>query len=102
MARGLRQCSRTVPVSVRVDADLIAASPFVNYFSEQLELVDGQVRHKPRRYSPFQYRSAPCARPPRGIVTKQRFGCALGQIKYLAGKNMAFGGLAVPELSPVI
>ena len=60
----------------RADADLIAAAPLVNGFSEQQELVGGQTRHE----RPEGVRSAhmdlshPPERPPREIVAKQRSG----------------------------
>lgn len=128
-ACGLRRYSRTVPASrgepvppgaetaapraprvgpvgrgglgERADADLIATAPLINGFSEQQELVGGQARHE----RPEGIRSShidlshPPERPPGGIGAKQRSGWALGQILCLAGKSMAFGGLAAPESS---
>ena len=44
----------------------------------------------------------PPERPSEGIVAKQRYGWELGQIHCLAGTGMTFGGIAVPESSPVI
>lgn len=88
----------------RADADLVAAAPLVDGLSEQRELVGGQARHERSegvRSSHIDL-SHPPERPPGGIVAKQRFGWALGQILCLAGKSMAFGGLAAPESSPVI
>ena len=88
----------------RADADLIAAAPLVNGFSEQQELVGGQARHERREgvRSSHIGLSHPPERPPGGIVAKQRSGWALGQILCLAGKSIAFGDPAVPESSPVI
>lgn len=88
----------------RANADLLAAAPLVNGFSEQQELVGGQTRHERRegvRSSHIDL-SHPPERPPGGIVAKQRSGWAFGQILCLAGKSMAFGDLAVPESLPVI
>ena len=88
----------------RADADLVAAAPLVDGLSEQQELVGGQARHERSegvRSSHIDL-SHPPERPPGGIVAKQRSGWALGQILCLAGKSMAFGGLAAPESSPVI
>ena len=81
-----------------------AAAPLVDGLSEQQELVGGQARHERSegvRSSHIDL-SHPPERPPGGIVAKQRSGWALGQILCLAGKSMAFGGLAAPESSPVI
>lgn len=88
----------------RADADLVAAAPLVDGFSEQQELVGGEARHeRPEGVrSSHMDLSHPPERPPGGIVAKQRSGWALGQILCLAGKSIAFGGLAVPESSPVI
>lgn len=88
----------------RADADLVAAAPLADGFSEQQELVDGRAHHN----RPKGVRSShmdpphPPERPPGGIVTKQRSGWALGRILCLAGKSMAFGDLAAPESSAVI
>ena len=83
----------------RADADLIAAVPLVNGFSEQQELVGGQTRHeRPEGVrSSHMDLSHPPERPPRGIVAKQRSGWALGQILCLSRKSVAFGDLALPE-----
>lgn len=96
----------------RADADLIAAAPLVDGFSEQHELVGGKARHeRPEGVrSSHMDLSHPPERPPGGIVAKQRSGWALGQILCLAGKliikvagkSMAFGDLAAPESSAVI
>ena len=88
----------------RADADLVAAAPLVDCLSEQQELVGGQARHERSEgvRSSHMDLSHPPERPPGGIVAKQRSGWALGQILCLAGKSVAFGGLAAPESSPVI
>ena len=88
----------------RADADLVAAAPLVDGHSEQQELVGGQARNElPEGVrSSHMDLSHPPERPPGGIVAKQRSGWALGQILCLAGKSIAFGGLAAPESSPVI
>lgn len=96
----------------RADADLIAAAPLVDGFSEQHELVGGKARHeRPEGVrSSHMDLSHPPERPPGGIVAKQRSGWALGQILCLAGKliikvagkGMAFGDLAATESSAVI
>lgn len=60
----------------RADADLVAAAPPVDGFSEQQELVGGEARHeRPEwvRSSHMDLSHAP-ERPPGGIVAKQRFG----------------------------
>lgn len=58
----------------RADADLVAAAPLVDGFSEQQELVGGQARHeRPKgvRASHMDL-SHPSERPPGGIVAKQK------------------------------
>ena len=108
-SRAATRAPRVGPVGLgglgeRADADLLAAAPLVDGFSEQQELVCGEARHE----RPEGVRSShmdlphPSERPPGGIVAKQRSGWALGQILRLAGKSIAFGGLAAPESSPVI
>lgn len=88
----------------RVHADLLAAAPLVDGFPEQQELVGGQARHE----RPEGIRSShmdlphPPERPHGGIVAKQRFGWALGQILCLAGRSIAFEDLSVPESPPGI
>lgn len=88
----------------RADADLVAAAPLVEGFSEQQELFGGRARNE----CPEGVRSSrmdlsrPPERPPGGIVAKQRSGWALGQILCLAGKCIAFGGRKIPESAAVI
>lgn len=81
-----------------------AAARLVDGFSVQQDLVGSQARHEhPEGISSSHIDlSHPPERPPGGIVAKQRSGWALGQILCLARKDIAFGGLAVPESSPVI
>ena len=81
-----------------------AAARLVDGFSAQQELVGGEARHeRPEGVrSSHMDLSHPPERPPGGIVAKQRSGLALGQIHCLARKDIAFGGLAVPDSSPVI
>lgn len=88
----------------RADADLVAAAPPVDGFSEQQELVGGEARHERPEWvrSSHMDLSHPPECPPGGIVAKQRSGWALGRILCLAGKSIAFGDLSVPESSPVI
>lgn len=88
----------------RADTDLLAAAPLVDGFSEQQELDCGEARHeRPEGVrSSHMDLSHPPERPPGGIVAKQRSRWALGQTLCLAGKSIAFGGLAAPESSPVI
>lgn len=82
----------------RAGADLIAAAPLVDGFSEQQELVGGEARHE----RPEGVRSSrmdlshPPERPHGRIVAKQRSGWALGQILCLAGKGIAFGDRRAP------
>ena len=85
-------------------ADLLAAVPLADGFSEQQELVGGEARHeRPEGVRSFHMDlSHPPERPPGGIVAKQRSGWALGRILCLAGKSITFGNLPVPESSPVI
>lgn len=98
----VRQISRGV-LGELADTDLIAAAPLVDGLSEQQELVGGEDRHKLPEGVRSSHIDLPLAPdPPEGFVTKHRFVWALGQIICLAGKSMAFGGLSVPELSPVI
>lgn len=81
-----------------------AAARLVDGFSVQQELVGGEARHERPEgvcLSHMDLSHLP-ERPPGGIVAKQRSGRALGQILCLARKDIAFGGLAVPDLSPVI
>lgn len=87
----------------RAHADLIAAASLVDGFSEQQELVGGEVRHKRPEgvRSSHMDLSHPPERPSGGIVAKQRSGWALGQILCLAGKSMAFGGPAPPNHHPL-
>ena len=88
----------------RAHTDLLAAVPLVYGFPEQQELLGGEARHERPEgvHSSHMDLSHPPERPPGGIVAKQRSGRALGQILCLAGKSIAFGGLPVPESSPVI
>ena len=88
----------------RVDADLVAAAPLADVFSEQQELVGGHAHHDHPKGSRSSHMDLPHPpeRPPGGIVAKQRSGWALGQILCLAGKSMVFGDLAAPESSAVI
>lgn len=98
----VRQISRGV-LGELADTDLIAAAPLVDGLSEQQELVGGEDRHKLPEGVLSSHIDLPHAPdPPEGFVTIHRFVWALGQILCLAGKSMAFGGLSVPELSPVI
>lgn len=98
----VRQISRGV-LGGLADTDLIAAAPLVDGLSEQQELVGGEDRHKlPEGVLSSHIDLSHAPDPPEGFVTKHRFVWALGQILCLAGKSMAFGGLSVPELSPVI
>lgn len=80
-----------------------AAARLVDDFSEQQELVDGEARHERPEGVCLSHMDLhhPPERPPGGIVVKQRSGRVLGQILCLARKDIAFGGLAVPESSPV-
>ena len=87
----------------RADADLIAAAPLVNGFSEQQELVGGQARHERRegvRSSHIDL-SNPPERPPGGIVAKQRSGWRSGKFFVWLGRTWHSGALR-PESSPVI
>lgn len=88
----------------RDDADLIAAAPLVDGYSEQQELVCGEARHERSEgvRSSHMDLSHPTERPSGGIVAKQRSGWALGLILFLGGKSMASGGLTAPRLSLVI
>lgn len=81
-----------------------AAARLVDSFSVQQEPVGAQALHEcPEGIcSSHMDLSHPPERPLGGIVAKQRSGRALGQILCLARKDIAFGGLAVPESSPVI
>lgn len=81
-----------------------AAARLVDGFSVQQDLVGSQARHEHPEgiCSSHIDLSHPPESPPGGIVAKQRSGWALGQILCLARKDIAFGGLAVPESSPVI
>lgn len=74
------------------DADLVAAVPLVDGFSEQWELVGGQVRReRPKGVrSSHMDLSHPPERPPGGIVAKQRSGWTLGRVFCLAAGYMAF------------
>ena len=89
---------------MHADADLLAAAPLVDGFSEQQELLGGEARHeRPEAVrSSHMDLSHPPERPPGGIVAKQRSRWALGQILCLAGKSVAFEDSAPPESSPVI
>ena len=60
----------------RADTDLIAVAFFVDGFSEQQELVDGESRHERPEgvLSSHIDLSHPSEHPPGGIVAKQRFG----------------------------
>ena len=88
----------------RAEADLIVVAPHVNGFSEQRGLVGGEARHERLKVTLSSHMDLPHPpeRPPGGIVAKQRSGWEPEQIFCLAGKSMAFGGLSVPESSPVI
>lgn len=88
----------------RAHTDLLAAAPLVYGFPERQELLDGEARHeRPEGVrSSHMDLSHPPERPPGGIVAKQRSRLALRQIHCLARKDIAFGGLAVPDSSPVI
>lgn len=57
----------------RAEADLIAAAPLVDGFSEQLELVGGEVRHERPEWVRSSHMDLPHSpeRPPGGIVAKQ-------------------------------
>ena len=83
----------------RTGADLIAAAPLVNDFSEQWKFAGGEARHE----RPKGVRSShidlprPPERPLGGIVTKQRSGWVLGQILCLAGESIVFGGSRSPN-----
>lgn len=81
-----------------------AAARLVDGFSVQQELVGGEARHERPEGVCLSHVDLPHRpeRPPGGIVAKQRSGLALGQIHCLARKDIAFGGLAVPDSSPVI
>ncbi len=81
-----------------------AAARLVDDFSVQQELVGGEARHERPEGVCLSHMdlSHPPERPPGGIVAKQRSGRALGQIPCLARKDITFGGLAVPDSSPVI
>lgn len=82
---------------------LAAAARLVDGFSVQRELVGGEARHERPEGACLSHMDMhhPPERPPGGIVAKQRSGRAFGQILCLARKDIAFGGLAVPESSPV-
>lgn len=81
-----------------------AATSLVDGFSVQQELVGGEACHERPEGVCLSHMdlSHPPERPPGGIVAKQRSGLALGQIHCLARKDIVFGGLAVPDSSPVI
>lgn len=81
-----------------------AATSLVDGFSAQQELVGGEACHERPEGDCLSHMdlSHPPERPPGGIVAKQRSGLALGQIHCLARKDIVFGGLAVPDSSPVI
>lgn len=70
----------------RADADLIAAAPLVNGFSEQQELVGGQTRHeRPEGVRSPPYGSVPSARTP------IRRDCRQTKIRVGARANSLFG-----------
>lgn len=79
----------------RADADLVAAAPLVDSFSEQQELVGGEARLK----RPEGVRSShidlshPPERPPGGIGAKQRFGRCSGKFYVWLGRAWHSGAL---------
>lgn len=109
LSRPPKRCGRSNPgtsgpadrprgLGERAGADLIAAAPLVDGFSEQQELVGGEARHeRPEGVrSSHMDLSHPPERPHGRIVAKQRSGWALGQILCLAGKGIAFGDRRAP------
>lgn len=109
LSRPSKRCGRRNPgtsgpadrprgLGERAGADLIAAAPLVDGFSEQQELVGGEARHeRPEGVrSSHMDLSHPPERPHGRIVAKQRPGWALGQILCLAGKGIAFGDRRAP------
>jgi len=79
----------------RADAELFAAVPLTEGFSEQPELVGGQARHERPEGIRFSHMDLPHLpeRPPGGIVAKQRSEWALGQILCLTRECMVSGAL---------
>lgn len=94
----VRQISHGV-LGELADTDLIAAAPLVIGLSEQQELVSGEDHHKlPEGVLSSHIDLSHAPDPPKGFITKHRFVWALGQILYLAGKSMAFGGPFGPRI----
>ena len=95
-----RQCSRMALVR----EGSLPPTSLVDGFSVQQELVGVEACHERPEGVCLSHMdlSHPPERPPGGIVAKQRSGLALGQIHCLARKDIVFGGLAVPDSSPVI